>query len=323
MQIAKVIAGLGCFVVALFAGTFAWVCLQWGSLWFAVIPAILALGLASFGLYLILRRRLALPKRAKILMAGFIGAVVLCPFILDLYIRQERKALQGRAKEFLSRPIPKLLTPDSAGNVGGYYVNTNSGPQNGVLGNSPVLIKRYADNGRIRWSARIQGQFASTSDDLHIGWGPEADAIRTNEEVRLYMAERNAILGKEWQMGFWQWVEDVMEFKQTIPEIEEEDRDDRYVQQFDGTWTNGSSDTLAIDPGGRFSLKRSNHNHTNTYMGTWMAVLRIPALHLTFTNATGAEPQWSIGENADFRIIHVDDHNLIYEGGGETNRMRR
>jgi hypothetical protein len=37
------------------------------------------------------------------------------------------------------------------------------------------------------------------------------------------MAERNVILAKEWRMGFWQWIEDTMEMKTSIPEIEEED----------------------------------------------------------------------------------------------------
>jgi hypothetical protein len=31
------------------------------------------------------------------------------------------------------------------------------------------------------------------------------------------------IIEEEWRMGFWQWVEDSIEMKQTIPEIEEED----------------------------------------------------------------------------------------------------
>ena len=323
MQAVKVIAGLGCLVAACFLGPFAWICLRWGSLWFAFVPALFTLGLVAFGLLLILRRRSVLPARAKVGLAVFMGTLVIGPFLLDLHIRHERRVLQVRAKEFLSRPIPKLLIPDSEGNVAGHYVDAESGPANGVLGYSPLLIKRYADNGRNRWSARIQGQFASTSHDLNIGWSPEADAIRTNEEVRLYMAERNAILGKEWQMGFWQWAEDAMEMKQTIPEIEEEDQDARYVRQFDGTWTNGASDTMTIDPGGRFSLTRSNHYHTNNYRGTWMAILKDPALRLTITDATGIKPQWSIGENVDFRIIQVDDHNLIYEVDKETNLMRR
>ncbi len=51
----------------------------------------------------------------------------------------------------------------------------------------------------------------------------ESDEIRNSEEVSSYLAERNAILDQEWNMGFWQWVEDTIEMKMKIPEIEEED----------------------------------------------------------------------------------------------------
>jgi hypothetical protein len=251
------------------------------------------------------------------------GTIVVGPLVLDLHIRHERRALQLRAKQFLARPIPKLLLPDSDGFVGGHYEGTNGEPANDVLGYTRPLVSRYADKGRIRWSARIQGEFASTSSEIWVGAGPDGEAIETNEEVRRYMAERNAILGKEWQMGFWQWVEDVMELKQTIPEIEEEDQDARYVQQFDGTWTNADFDTMTIEPGGRFTFNRSNRFHTNHYAGTWTAIMKGPALRLTFTAATGAQPQWSVGEEAEFRILHLDEHSLIYEVNKETNQMRR
>jgi hypothetical protein len=148
------------------------------------------------------------------------GILVGSPVLFDIHIRHERRLLQLRATEFLSRPLPKLLTPDAEGKVGGFYVDTNSGPQNGVLGYSRLLIERYANTGRIRWSARIQGEFASTGHGVNANY--QSDAIKTNEEVKLYLAERNAILGKEWQMGFWQMVEDVMEMKMPIPEFEEE-----------------------------------------------------------------------------------------------------
>jgi hypothetical protein len=89
------------------------------------------------------------------------------------------------------------------------------------MGYSLVLIERYAKNGRIRQSGWIAGQFGGVND-LRLGHGPEADAVKTNEEVRVYMAERNAILDKEWRMGYWQWVEDRMERKKIIPEFVEE-----------------------------------------------------------------------------------------------------
>lgn len=221
MRTLKVIAGLGCLAAALPLGMFAWVSFIWGELWFKFIPIAFTLGLVAVGLFLILRRSSVMSARAKMAIIIFFGFLVASPALLDIHIRHERKVLQTRAKEFLSRPIPKLLVPDSEGYVGGYFVDTNTGPANGVFGYSLILIERYATNGRIRWSARIQGQFACTSEGVNPNI--RSDAIDTNEEVRLYLAERNAILGKEWRMGFWQWVEDTIEMKDKIPEYEEED----------------------------------------------------------------------------------------------------
>ena len=221
MRTPKVIAGLACFALAFPLGMFALVSFFWGELWFKLVPATFTLGLVAVGFFLILRRSSAMSARAKVVIIIFFGVLIVSPILLDFHIRHERKALQARAKEFLSRPIPKLLVPDSEGYVGGYEVDPKAGPQNGVFGYSLVLIERYATKGRIRWSARIQGQFASTSQGLNANI--RSDAITTNEEVRLYLAERNAILGQEWRMGFWQWIEDSMEMKTKIPEIEEED----------------------------------------------------------------------------------------------------
>ena len=221
MHIIKVILGLVCFVAALLIGLFALACRGWENILLACIPAAFDVCLVVVGCLLIVNRRSPLSSTAKFLIILVLAAVIVSPIVLDIHIRHERAALQIRAKEFLMRPIPKLLIPDSEGEVGGYYVDTNAGPQNGVFGYSPILIKRYADTGRIRWSARIQGQFAVTGEGVNANI--RSDAINTNIEVRSYMAERNAILAKEWQMGFWQWVEDTIEMKTSIPEIEEQD----------------------------------------------------------------------------------------------------
>lgn len=221
MHIIKVILGLICFVAALLFGLFALACRGWESILLACIPAAFAMCLVIVGRLLIVNRRSPLSSRAKFLIILVVAAVIVSPIVLDIHIRHERAALQARSKEFLLRPIPKLLIPDSNGYVGDYYIDTNSGPQNGVFGYSQILIKRYADTGRIRWSARIQGQFAVTGEGVN--GNIRSDAINTNEEVLAYMAERNAILAEEWRMGFWQWVEDTIEMKTSIPEIEEED----------------------------------------------------------------------------------------------------
>jgi hypothetical protein len=224
-----------------------------------------------------------------------------------------------RARNNLSQSqIPKLLIPDSNGYVGDYYIDTNSGPQNGVFGYSQILIKRYADTGRIRWSARIQGQFAGT--DKGVNANIRSDAIETNEEVRAYMAERNAILAKEWRMGFWQWVEDTMEFKSVIPEIEEEDQYNGWIHQLEGTWTNANSETMTISPNGTFFARWSSPVQPNIFKGTELFMGATSVLRV-IRNRQDHILQG--GDEKDIRILHVDSHNLIYELDGQTNSMSR
>lgn len=306
-------AGVVCIVAALFLGLFALVSFRLAELWFKFIPVFFTFGLFALGVYLILKWRSSFSKRARFLIVFFVSALIVGPIILDVYIRYERKTLQARAKEFLLRPIPKLLVPDSEGYVGGYFVDTNAGPANGVFGYSRILIERYATNGRIRWSAVIQGQFACTGEGVNPNI--RSDAIDTNEEVRRYLAERNAILGKEWRMGFWQWVEDTMEMKQTIPEIEEEDQFNGFMRQMDGTWTNQSG-SMTIEPNGRFFAAWINQNHTNVYVGTHVFRGKDSVLLVYPDNS-------SVGEKKEYRIIHLDEHSLIYEMDGQTNFMSR
>jgi hypothetical protein len=316
MRIIKIIAGCGCFFAALLSGLLGLISIEWVGISLAIIPAFFAWCLVFIGLVLIMKRRSPLSKWSKVLIFLFVAVVIASPIILDLHIRHERTVLQKRAKEFLLRPIPKLLFPDSEGKVGGYYVDTNAGLQNGVFGYSQILIERYATKGRIRWSAVIQGEFAITGEGVNPNFN--SNTINTNEEVRVYMAERNAILAKEWQMGFWQCVEDTMEFKSTIPEFEEEDQDDRYVQQLDGTWTNKIFGTMSISPDGRFSAILPSQSHTNIFKGTQFFRFRDSVL-VVFTD-TRPPPN---AEEKDIKIIHVDSHNLVYEFDDETNSMSR
>jgi hypothetical protein len=279
------------------------------------------LALVTVGLILILRRRQVMSKKAKILIVLFAALLISSPALLVAKIRHDRWSLQARAKAFLSRPVPMALKPDSEGYMGYEYVGTNGEAEVHILGHSHALIERYATNGRIRWSARIQGQFAVTAEHL---WFPGAEDIeRTNQEVRAYMVERNVILSEEWRMGFWQWVEDTIEMKRTIPEIEEEDRDAAFIAQFDGTWTNGSFDTMTVSPNGCFSSRFSSQHGTNFYGGNWMGRVREPALLLFPTNVSGTGPHWAVGGEKQLRIIHVDGHNLVYEVDNQTNSMSR
>lgn len=220
MRIIKVATGIACLVAACPLALFGWISLTAGGTWFALIPFAFTLGLLSIGLLLIVKQRSPLRLLTKRLVAAFFALLFLAPGILDVWILRNRRELQNRSQRFLARPTPKLLIPDSQGYVGGYHVDPDSGPSNDVFGYSLILIKRYATKGRIRWSAQIQAQFACTGDGVNPNI--RSDAIETNAEVRLYLAERNAILAKEWRMGFWQWVEDTIEMRTKIPEHEEE-----------------------------------------------------------------------------------------------------
>jgi hypothetical protein len=288
-------------------GLFAWVSFRWGPLWFKFVPLAFTVGLVATGLFLIFKRSSPLSKNARTVIIIFVSALVLVCITLDFHIRRERDTLQSRAKEFLSRPVPEMFKTDS---IDGYQARENET----VLSGSRRLIERYANNGRIRWSAAISGQFATQPFET----AACEEAAATNEEARLYIVACKSIIGKEWEMGFWQWVQDTIEVKGTIPEIEEENRVDRFIQKIDGTWTNASG-TMTINPNGTFSAVWSNQTYTNALKGNQVFRASDNVL-MVYPNGPGGTP---IGGEKDFRIIHADDHNLIYEVDGQTNSMSR
>jgi hypothetical protein len=307
MSTVKIIAGLACFVMALLIVPFAWVSFSWGILWFKLIPAAFTVGLIAVGAVLISKRRSPLSRLAKTLITIFISLFIATPIALDFWIRSQSHALQKQAKEFLSRPVPDMFKTDS---IDGYQAR----PDETVLSGSRRLIQRYANNGRIRWSAAIQGQFATQPFETSAC----EEAAETNEEARLYIVACKDTIDKEWKMGFWHWVQDTIEMKRTIPEIEEEDRVDRFIQRINGTWTNGSG-TMTISPNGTFSAVWSGQTHTNVLKGTQVFRARDNVL-MVYPDGPAGTP---VSREDNFRILHVDDHNLIYEVDNQTNSMRR
>jgi hypothetical protein len=256
--------------------------------------------------------------RAKMAIIIFFGILIASPALLDIHVRHERKVLQTRAKNFLLRPIPKLLVPDSNGEVGGYYVDTNAGTANGVFGYSRDLIERYATKGRIRWSAAIQGQFACTGDNCLNG--NISDEVTTNEEVRRYSAESHAILAEEWRMGFWQWVEDTIVMKDKIPEIEEEDQYNGWIAQLGGKWTNGNSESMIISNNGTFSARWVSPLGTNVFKGTEIFIGEASTLRVIRDTPSHI---LQAGDERNIKILNVDGHKLVYELDGQTNSMKR
>jgi hypothetical protein len=226
MRALKIIAGVVCLLAGLYFALFAWMAavnpFYRPALWFRFIPAGFAAGIFFFGVLLLLRQNKPLSGRFRWTMEAFLCLLVSSATFLDLHIRQERKSLQEQARAFLANPIPKSVIPNSEGYIGYEFFGTNNyEAERQIMGGSQPLIKRYATTGRIRWSARIQGQFAITGE--HLNFPNSDDVERTNQEVRVWLAERNAILSEEWRMGYWQWIEDTIEMKSKIPEIEEED----------------------------------------------------------------------------------------------------
>lgn len=277
------------------------------ELWFKFLTLIYWSGLIAVGIFLILCRRSPFSKRSRYLIFCCLGLLIASPIVLDIYIRHERQALQTRAKEFLARPVPSLFNTND---LGGYIESQNGN----VLTRSRTLIERYAKTGRIRWSAAIQGQFATAP----FGIAACEAAAGTNEEAQLYIADCKSILGEERRMGFWQWIEDTIEMKRTIPEIEEENQVDKFVQKLDGIWTN-SFGIMTISPNGTFSAIWHDQTHTNIFKGTEVFRARDAVLIVYPDNP----PNVSDSGEKDFTIIHVDDHNLIYALDGQTNSMNR
>jgi hypothetical protein len=307
MSTLKTIVGLGCVILASFMGLFALVSFGYGPLWFKFVLVVFTVGLLATGAFLVFKRNSPLSKSAKVLMMVFVGSIVLGWTALDSHIRSERDALRNRAREFLARSVPEMFKTDTIDNY-------QAAPNDTVLSNSHALIRRYAENGRIRWSAAIQGQFAGQPFETYAC----EKAAATNEVARLYITDCKAIIDKEWEMGFWHAVQDMIELRLTIPEIEEEDRVDRFIEKIQGVWTNGSG-TVTISPHGTFSGVWSSQTSTNVLKGNQVFRAGDNVLMVYPNGQAGT----SINGEKDFRIIHVDDHNLIYEVDGETNRMSR
>ena len=209
----KIIAATVSLVAALLLAVFAFVSFRyWPNVALSFLPVALAASFLAISVILIVKRRSRLSLRTKALIGGVLGVLVITWFALNVYIRHERRILQSRANQFLSRPVP---APFDTNSLGGYIESWDGN----VLSRSRALIARYAKNGRIRWFAVIQGQMATAP----FGISACEEVASTNQDARLYLTESKAILDEEWRMGFWQWVEDTMEMKSKIPEIEEED----------------------------------------------------------------------------------------------------
>ena len=121
-------------------------------------------------------------------------------------------------------------------------------------------------------------------------------------------------------MGFWQWIEDTIEMKDKIPEIEEEDQYNGWMNQLEGTWTNENSETMTITPNGTFSARWGSPVQTNIFKGTEIFMGAASVLRVIRDTPSHILQD---GDEKNIRILHVDGHNLVYELDGQTNSMKR
>lgn len=121
-------------------------------------------------------------------------------------------------------------------------------------------------------------------------------------------------------MGFWQAVEDSIEMKYTIPEYEEEDQYNGWIDQLEGTWTNENFETMTISNNGTFLARWVSPAGTNIFKGTELFMGGSSTLRVIRDTPSHILQD---GDEKDIKILHVDNHNLNYELDGQTNFMSR
>jgi len=86
-------------------------------------------------------------------------------------------------------------------------------------------------------------------------------------------------------------------------------------RQIVGAWTYNHDGACTIAPDGGWSIMESSNSLTSTYAGTWQ--IKNGILIMAMTNAS------SKGGIAKCKILHVDDHQLVYQdvlgGNIQTN----
>jgi hypothetical protein len=101
-------------------------------------------------------------------------------------------------------------------------------------------------------------------------------------------------------------------------------RDARMGRQIAGTWINRSGlFTLTLSSDGTFSSIIGHSNALVTYEGTWL--VKDEEMVTTVTNAvgTGNHKAGPVGSVDCIKIIHMDEHQLIYKAGGQTITLNR
>ena len=108
--------------------------------------------------------------------------------------------------------------------------------------------------------------------------------------------------------------------------------DAELTKQIPGSWkhdgtsardTSTYSSSTIISPDGTFSYARHWNEKPLTYTmaGTWK--IRDGFMLVTITNRSDQDMGGKLGEISKWRIIHLDDHQIVYEVLGVTNILDR
>jgi hypothetical protein len=101
-------------------------------------------------------------------------------------------------------------------------------------------------------------------------------------------------------------------------------RDARFRQQIVGCWTRegGKLAWNFTSAGSWFFSDNMKPGQTNSLGGTWQIQNRV--LTMTITNSPITSSNSQIGHIVQYRIVHLDDHQFVYdEDGGEMIRLNR
>jgi hypothetical protein len=101
-------------------------------------------------------------------------------------------------------------------------------------------------------------------------------------------------------------------------------RDSKYRHDIAGTWTYNQDGAFTIAPDGSWSIMESKRKGTNSFAGTWQITDGV--FYMTTTNSRIEQGPSAVGGVQRYRIVHVDDHTLIYgdvpNSGHQITRKR-
>ena len=98
--------------------------------------------------------------------------------------------------------------------------------------------------------------------------------------------------------------------------------DAKPTQQIVGSWTSASAGTImTISPDGSWLLRNMASGHTNTFAGTWQ--IKDGFFTMMMTNSPNPNRPSSVGDVVRYKIVHVDEHQFIFQERGRIVTLTR